>query len=345
MTKKYHLVTLEDIAKKLKVSKVTVSKALRNHPDISPETTEKVKSLADKLGYVPNLIARNLSSRRSNTIGLVVPKIAHIFFSTIIETVYDTAFGNNYEIVLTVSQEQADREIKHIQTLLSMKVDGLIISVTQETKDLAIFKKVLQHGIPIVFIDRVPKMSGVSSVTVDDKGGAYAATDYAIKKGYTKIAHLGGFQHINIGKARYEGFAEAMKENNIPVNSQWVTEGGFSEEDGYDGFMKIYKKGNIPEYVFAVTYPVALGMYAAASELGVKIPEDIEVTCFGKNTVERLIPSVFNLIDQPAKEIGTEAIKLMLEQINNPKEFEPKQIQLKTKLIINNPANKSRLLI
>jgi len=109
--------------------------------------------------------------------------------------------------------------------------------------------------------------------------------------------------------------------------------------------MKIYKKGNIPEYVFAVTYPVALGMYAAASELGVKIPEDIEVTCFGKNTVERLIPSVFNLIDQPAKEIGTEAIKLMLEQINNPKEFEPKQIQLKTKLIINNPANKSRLLI
>lgn len=345
MTKKYHLVTLEDIAKKLKVSKVTVSKALRNHSDISTETTEKVKNLAAQLGYVPNIIARNLSSRKSNTIGLVVPKIAHVFFSTVIEAIYDAAFKNNYEILLTVSQEHADREAKHIQTLLSMKVDGLIISVTEETKELAIFNKVAHHGIPLVFIDRVPGISGISSVTVDDFGGAYSATEYAIKKGYRRIGHLGGYQHINIGKARYSGFVKAMEDHDVKINPHWITQGGFSEEDGYNGFMKIYKKDLLPQYILAVTYPVALGMYSAANEVGIRIPDDIEVTCFGKNTTERLIPSVFNLVDQPAKNIGSEAIKLMIEQINNPKSFQPKQIQLKTSLIINSTASKQMCVL
>ncbi len=339
MNKKFRPIKLDDLAKQLKVSKVTISKALRGHPDISPETTEKVKQLADKLGYMPNILARNLSSRKSNTIGLVVPKIAHIFFSTVIEAVYDKAFENNYEIVLTVSQEHAERERKHIQSLLSMRVDGLIVSVTQETKDLSIYERVIQQGVPLVFIDRVLPIKGVSTVTVDDRGGAFSAVDYAIKKGYKKIAHLGGYHHINIGRLRYEGFIEAMNKYRIPVNPNLITEGGFSEEDGYNGFMKIFKKGSVPEYVFAVTYPVALGMYAAALELGLKIPQDIEVTCFGKNSFDRYIPSVFNFINQPAKDIGTEAVKLMLDQINNPKEFEAKQIVLKTQLVIKGLEN------
>ena len=106
---------------KLNVSAVTVSKALRGHPDILPETTEKVKELADKLGYIPNYMAKNLSARRSNTIGLVVPKIAHLFFASVIESVFDTAFENNYETVLTVSQELAERERKHVLSMLSMR--------------------------------------------------------------------------------------------------------------------------------------------------------------------------------------------------------------------------------
>lgn len=334
MNEKYRPIRLEDLAKRLNVSNVTVSKALRNHPDISAETKLRVKDLANKLGYVPNLMARNLSSRRSNTIGLVVPKIAHIFFSTVIEAIYDTAFKNNYEIVLTISQEHADREFFHIQSLLSMKVDGLIVSVTQETKDLAIFERVLKLGIPLVFIDRVPDLQGASSISVDDFGGAYSATEYAIRKGYTRLAHLGGFQHINIGKARTEGFRQAMTHNNIVIDEEQIVFGGFSEEDGYNGFKKILATGKIPQYVLAVTYPVALGMYSAAAEAGLRIPDDIEVTCFGKSTFNLYSPSVFNFIDQPASALGIEAVTLMIEQLNNREDFTPKHIQLPTQLLI-----------
>jgi LacI family transcriptional regulator len=338
MKKKVRHVKLEDLAKKLKVSKVTISKALRGHPDISPETTARVKELAERLGYIPNFMAKNLSSRKSNIIGLVVPKIAHMFFASVIETVYDTAFENNYETVLTVSQEQAEREKKHILSLLSMRVDGLIVSVTQETQDFTIFRRVMQQNIPLVFVDRVPDLEGVSSVTVDDRGGAKAAVVHAIKKGYKRIAHIGGFSHVNIGKARLEGFLEAMNEYGVPVNLGWIVEGGFSEEDGYNGFLKIYDKNNYPEFILAVTYPVALGIYNAATELGLRIPQDIEITCFGKNSFNRFIPSVFNFVDQPTVDLGKEAVNLILKQINDPQSFQPKNVEFKTSLIINSES-------
>jgi LacI family transcriptional regulator len=344
MSKSIHTVKLEDLAKKLKVSTVTISKALRNHPDISPATTKKVKELADKLGYMPNYMARNLSSRQSNTIGLVVPKIAHLFFSSIIESVYDAAFENNYETVLTVSQEKAEREKKHLLTLLSMKVDGLIISITQETKDLSIFHRIKQLGIPIVFLDRVPDLENILSVTVDDRGGAFSAVEYAVKKGYKKIAHVGGCKYINIGKQRSIGFVEAMKLYDVKINPKWMINEGFAEEDGYRGFMKLYEKGNYPEYILSDTYPNALGIYSAASELGLRIPEDIEVTCFGNNIINRFTPSVFNFVNQPAQKLGAEAVKLLLKKISKPLEVEPQNIELKTELLLSSKKMERELV-
>lgn len=343
MKKRNAPVKLEDLAKKLQVSKVTISKALRNHPDISPAMTVKVKELAEKLGYIPNFMAKNLSARKSNIIGLVIPKIAHFFFGAVIESVYDTALENNYETVITVSQELVERERKHILSLLSMRVDGLIISITQETRDISIFERVQNQNVPIVFIDRVPDMKDVSSITVDDKGGAYNATEYAIKKGYNRLAHIGGYKHINIGRKRLEGFTDALRNYNVPVNLDWLVEGGFGEEDGYKGFKKIYKKENLPEYILAVTYPVALGIYEAVTEAGLRIPEDIEVTCFGNNSFKHMVPSVFNFVDQPTIDLGKQAVDLIIENINDPKGFKSKNIELKTRLVINNKSKSGRV--
>lgn len=341
MSKKVQHVKLEDLAKKLNVSNVTISKALRGHPDISTEMKKKVNKLADELGYVPNLMAKNLSSRRSNIIGLVVPKIAHFFFGSIIESVYDEAFKKNYEIVLTVSQENAERERKHILSLLSMKVDGLIVSITQETEDMAIFERVKKMNIPLVFIDRLPNIGCNPSVTVDDFGGAYQATEYFIKKGYRNIAHLGGYSRINIGKARMEGFLKAMNDYNIPVNPDWLIEGGFAEEDGVIGFNKIFDNGDLPQAILGVTYPVALGFYEAAIEKGIDIPHDVEITCFGSNSYKNMVPSVFNFVHQPAKELGEEAVNLILNLIRDPKEYGCTNIELKTELMINGKSKKS----
>jgi LacI family transcriptional regulator len=314
---------------------VTISKALRDHPDISPATTLRVKKLADKLGYMPNYMAKNLSARRSNIIGLVVPKIAHHFFGSVIESVYNATFENNYETVLTVSQELAERERKHILSLLSMRVDGIIISITQETKDFSIFERVNKQNIPLVFIDRVPNLENAFSVTVDDRKGAFMATEHFINNGIRNIGHIGGYSHVNIGKARYDGFSEAMNKYQIPINKDWVIEGGFGEEDGYQGFKRMYNNQPLPQCILAVTYPVALGMYEAALELNVKIPEDIQVTCFGNNMYKHNIPSIFNFVHQPTKALGEEAVNLLLNMINNPTEVKVKNIVLETSFLLH----------
>lgn len=326
---------LDDLAKILGVSKVTVSKALRNHPDISEETKIKVKQLAERMGYRPNINARNLSSRKSNIIGLVVPKIAHFFFGSVIEAVFSAAYEKKYESVITVSQELAAREKQHIESLISMRVDGLIISITEQTKDYSIFERVIKMNIPMVFVDRVPEIANVPSVTVDDRGGAYSAVEYFIKKGFRDIGLVGGFDYINIGKARNNGFMQAMQKHNVPINEGWIIKGGFGEEDGYKAFKQLLKQPKLPEAILAVTYPVALGLYEAAAEAGIKIPEDINITCFGNNVFKYMAPSVFNYVDQPTQELGTTAVSLLYDIMNKPDEEFTKQIELPTRLLIN----------
>ncbi len=334
-------VTLNDIAKKLNLSTVTISKALRNHPDISPKTTKLIKSVADELGYTPNIMARNLSARKSNTIGLVVPKIAHFFFGAIIESVYDIAFQNNYEMILTVSQESAEREKKHLQTLLAMKVDGIIISITQETSDLSVFDMVERRGVPIVFIDRVPEpANNFTTVKVDDRGGAYKAIEHAINLGYRKIAHFGGYTNINIGKDRLSGFRDAMNDHNIEINPSWVLEGGFGDNYGYDSFMKLYNEKNLPDLIFAVTYPVALGIYQAVNEVGLRIPEDIDVICFGNAKVQNFLSPPLSCIDQSTDQLSKIAMDMIFENIEKKEEYSPRQVVIDTELVLRGTCRK-----
>ncbi|MGD1045972.1 MAG: LacI family DNA-binding transcriptional regulator [Bacteroidota bacterium] len=332
--KKGFQVTLDDIARKLKVSKVTVSKALRGHPDISTERVKKIQALAQELGYLPNYMARNLSSKHTHMIGVVVPKIAHYFFSSVIESMYDTAFHQNYEIILTVSQENSERELRHLQTLLSMRVDGIIISVTQQTKDYAIFKRVKDMGIPLTFMDRIIDMKGFNAVIADDYGGAFAATEQAIHVGYSKIAHLAGFSHTYIGRERYRGFEMAMKKHEIAIKPEWVVRGGFSEIDGYNGFMQLFKSEDRPEFIFASTFPVALGIYHAAEEMGVKIPDDVDIISFGSSGLNQFLSPPMSYIEQPTIELGVKAVELTLHSIQQKDEFVPQTIKLPTRLVL-----------
>lgn len=327
-------VTLEDIARKLRVSKVTVSKALRGHQDISVEMKKKIKKLAQEIGYYPNFVARNLSSRKSNTIGVIVPKIAHYFFASVIEGIYDAAYKHNYEIILTVSQESAERELRHINSLLSMRVDGLIISLSEQTKNDTIFHTIKKMGIPLTFMDRVPRLNGFNTVTVDDRGGAFAATRHALEIGYRKIAHLAGYQHTNIGRERYRGFVDALNQYGIKKKREWIVYGGFGESDGYSGFKKLYETGELPQMVFAVTFPVALGIYRAVKELGLRIPDDIDLICFGNSGLSQFLSPPMSYVDQPNYELGQCALELTLENIQKKDQFVPQQIKLPIQLVI-----------
>ena len=334
MVKKRFQVKLSDIAKKLHVSSVTVSKALRGHPDISAETSKRVKETAKELGYVPNFMARNLSSRHSKTIGVIVPKIVHFFFSSVIESIYDAAFENGYEIILTVSQENPERETLHIQTLLSMRVDGLIISVTENTIDLSIFDTVRRLGMPTTFIDRIVPFKDMNSIVNDDYSGAFAATEQAIKVGYTKLGHIGGFQHTNIGRDRLKGFKDALRKYHVPVYREKILLGGFGEIDGYKSFMKLYSSGNLPEFILAVSFPVALGIYRAAQELGLQIPRDFDIITFGNSSFNQYMSPKLTFVEQPSSAMGRAAVELTIENIRNADSFIPQHIKFPTKLVL-----------
>jgi len=331
--KKYTHITLNDIAEELSVSKVTVSKALRDHSDIGAEMKKKVRETSERLGYVPNFIARNLSAQKSNTIGLVVPKIAHHFFASAVESIYQKAYEYDYEIIMTVSQEDAKHEMKHIQNLLSMRVDGLLVSITEKTKDISVFETVKKRGVPLVFFDRVLERIGFSTVTTDDEQGSYEAISEIIMSGYNKIAHIAGYSYTNIGKNRSLGFNRAVKDFKIYIPEYWIVEGGFAEADGYNGFMKMYKSGNLPEVIFAVTYPVGLGITVAAQEVGISIPEDLNIITFGGSIYNRFISPSFTYIEQPAEEIATSAIELLFQEIQNPEDTRKSNIVIPTELV------------
>lgn len=327
-------ITLNHIAERLNVSAVTISKALRNHPDISKKTKKIIKKTAEEMGYTPNFMARNLSSKKTNTIGLIVPKIAHYFFGCIIESIYDIAFDSGYEIILMVSQESEEKEKKHIQTLLAMRVDGIIVSVSQETKDCSTFESVLKRNIPLIFIDRIPKMKNINKVFVDDKIGSYKAIEHAIKLGYKKIAHFGGYPQVNITQQRLEGFENAMNDHNIPINSEWNMNGGFDDKYGYEAFMKLYKKKNLPDLIFAVAYPVALGIYRATHELGLKIPNDIDLICFGDAEEQKYLSPPLSCIKQPTNLIAKNAMEIMLAKLGDSEEEDVKSVEVATELIL-----------
>jgi LacI family transcriptional regulator len=334
-------VTQAQIAEKLKLSTVTISKALRNHPDISSETIRRVRQLADSMGYTPDLIARALSSRRSSIIGVVVPEIDHTFFSTVMKGIFSSARKNHFQIVLTVSQEDDQREIENLQTLTAMRVDGILISISEKTKNTAIFDLIKRKRIPMVFFDRCIPDPYFSRVVVDDRKGAARAMEYLIRQGYTRIAHLAGPPDISIAEERCAGYVDALNANGIPVKKEWIVTCGFSQEDGYKGFKQLIDKEDLPEAVFTANDPLAIGVYDAAKESGMRIPRDIGVIGFSDNIISRYLSPSLTTVRQPAEAIGETAVHLLLEEIQRPEQRQSRQIEIPTQLVVRESCLRS----
>jgi LacI family transcriptional regulator len=325
-------VTLSDIAERLNLTKVSVSKALRDHPDISSQTKERVKQLAQEMGYAPNWLARSLATDKTGTVGVIIPKIAHNFFADALSGINAVASANEYEIVLCVSEEKVDVEQRHLRTLLSMQVDGLLVSVSEETKAPHVFTAMQDQGMPLVFFDRVIDGVSASTVTVDDEGGAYQAVTHAIERGHRKIAHLGGPAHVGIGAKRRRGYERALRDYDISIREEWIVEGGFDELNGYRGFEALLEADVLPEAVFAVTFPVALGAADAMQQIDPSLLDRIQIYSFGQHGLNRFFAHPHVSVYQPAYELGRQAVTVLLDEIDDP-DREPQHIELPTRIV------------
>lgn len=320
-------VRLEDIARQLNLTKVSVSKALRDHKDISIETRERVKKMAKKMGYHPNLQARSLTSKVTNTIGVIVPKIAHTFFASTIEGIYKEAEKHGYKVILGVSYENEDLEKVHIESMINMRVDGLVVSVTEQTSKPDIFHNVREMGINLVFFDRGFPNAGYSYIKVADRESAKKGVEYMIDKGYRRIAHLAGYHTSSIGKERKAGYLEALKKAGIKMPGSAIIEGGFSEEDGSKGFKKLMEDYGKPEAIFAVTYPVGLGILNQLHEMNID-PSGIPILTFGGSDFNKYLATPFICIDQPNYELGKRAFTQLLKEIRTGKKSIPETVEM-----------------
>lgn len=320
-------VRLIDIAKRLNLTKVSVSKALRDHPDISVETRKRVKKVAEEMGYRPNLAARSLTSKKSQTIGVIIPKMANYFFAPVIEGIYNSANKSDYEVILGISLENKKLEKKHIDLMLNMRVDGLLISVTEQTKDPKRFKTVQEMGINLVFFDRGFSDAGYTYVRVEDRKSAHQGVAHLIEMGFNDIAHLAGYQNIEIGRERKEGYLSALQEASVDVRESGIVEGGYSEQDGYRGFEKLLKQHGKPEALFAVTYPVGLGALEYMNDHGMD-PHDIKILAFGGSEFNKHLANPFICIEQPTYELGQRAFEQIVNEMNAENKQPPQIIQL-----------------
>jgi LacI family transcriptional regulator len=331
-----------DIARKLNVTRITVSKALRNHPDISAKMKKKVLDTAEALGYIPNLIAQNLTSKRTFTLGVVIPDLENSFFAYAADSIIDAATEKNYNVFVTVSRENQNSEKLNIQKLIGMRVDGLLVCVSQQTTNPQIFNHIKKLNIPLVFFDRQFEGLSFPSITFNDRNGAIVALEKIIEKGYTKIAHIAGYSNVSIGRERRSGYKEALEKNGIEINPEWIIEGGFEVKDGYNAFMKIHHSKNFPEIIFTVNDRAALGVYHAAKEVGVKIPEDIGITAFGFNEIAQTFTPPLSIIDQNPRKIGLAATNMLIGKIENKNIDKKNQITIEEEFIWNDSILKEK---
>lgn len=346
---KFEAVTIKDIAKALGLSTSTVSRALRDSYEISPDTKKMVIEYAEKINYHPNPIALSLKEKRSRSIGVIVCEIANSYFSQVINGIESVAYENGNNVIITQSRESLEREMMNLQYLTSRSVDGLIISISTETKDFKLFKELYEKGLPIVFFDRVIDDIDTHKVIADNFKGAYDATLHLINKGYKNIAVVSNPESLSIARDRLAGFKAALAENGLVLDKSMIKtcpHGGMivSEiEKAVDELLELHEK---PDAIFALADKLTTGCLRIFKEKGIKIPDDIGLIGYSNSDLAELFSPSLSVIRQPAFEMGKEAMQLLLQLIESKRkvtDFETKV--LSTELIIRESTNKKKVKV
>ncbi len=330
-------ITIKDIAKELNTNFSTVSRALNNNPRISEETRLAVLKQAKLMGYQPNTLAQQLKKGYSNTIGLIVPRINRVFFSNVIHGVETIAKKNGYNVIICQSNEKSNEELNNVQTLLSNHIAGIIMSVSRETDNDATIKEILNKEIPLVIFDRTILNKEYNEVVNDNFLGAYNAVTHLIEQGYQKIAHFSGPLFIKSYRERFEGYKQALADNNLEFDENLLAEDVLTRDKGRDVVKNLEKQKIAFDAIFSASDYSALGAMLYLQEKGILIPDEIGICGFANELFTELIG--LTSVEQHSVDIGKSAAALLLKQINadDPK---TENIKIKTELIKRKSTNK-----
>jgi DNA-binding LacI/PurR family transcriptional regulator len=335
---KFEALTIKDIAKALGLSTSTVSRALRDSYEISPETKKLVIEYAEKNNYHPNPIALSLKERRSRSIGVIVCEIANSYFSQVINGIESIAYNNGYNVIIAQSRESLDREMLNLQYLTSRSIDGLIISVSTETTDFSYLKELHQKGMPIVFFDRIVSEIDTHKVIADNYKGAYDATTHLVQNGYRRIATVSNPDILSISKERLAGYKAALADNGLEVDEtliKYCRHGGMILSEVEEAMNELLQLKNRPDAIFASADKLTTNCFRLLKAKGIAVPDEMGLIGFSNSDLTELLDPPLSIIRQPAFEMGEISMGLLLQLIESKRpvtEYETRV--LSTELLI-----------
>lgn len=333
--KKHPEITIHNLANELKISASTVSRALSGNNRISEKTRQIVRQKALEMGYRPNVLAANLRSKKSNTLGVVVPRIDRYFFSSAISGIEDYAGTKGFNVIISQSNDLLAKEIKCVQTLFNNRVDGMIISISMQTDDDRHFKLFSDKNIPILFFDRFCPTIECDRIVVDDFDSGYKITQHLISRGCKRIAHIAGPELLNIYRDRKGGYLKAIKDAGLPMIESYLEVTQLTKEEGVQAFARLMSLETPPDGVFCGNDTTALGALEYCRQNNVKVPEDVALIGFSDEPFSGLVTPSLSTVKQPGYQMGYQAAQKIIHRIEHSNATSPfEQIVLPTQLII-----------
>lgn len=316
-------ITLKQIAKELDVSISTVSKSLRDSPEISEDTRLKVQAFAKLYNYKPNNIALSLKNRKTKTIAIIIPEIVHHFFATVISGIEQVANENGYNVIICLSDESFDKEVINMEMLANGSIDGFIMSLSKETQNKADFHhiiEVINQGMPVVMFDRVTNDILCDKVIIDDNRAAFDAIQNLIDNGFKKIALITTVDYVSVGKLRTEGYLRALRTNDVEVDENLILR--IEDIDNCAAPIEKFIATNKPDAVFAVNELFAVTAIKGAKKIGLDVPEDISVIGFTDGIISKYSSPSITTVSQDGIEMGGKAAKMLIQRLESEDEEE-----------------------
>jgi LacI family transcriptional regulator len=330
--------TIHDVAKRAGVAPITVSRVINNAGYISVETRQVVTAAIAELGYVPNVLARSLRSKRTHTLALVITDITNPFFTIIARGVEDTAGEAGYNVIFCNTDESAEKEEKYLQLLLQKQVDGILLVPANSASKSVEF--ILEQGTPVVVLDRRVPINGIDVVRCDSFDGGYQLTRLLIDLGHRHIAVLNGSIDVSTSQDRLAGYKKAMEDAGLAANEQFYY-GNFNQERGYEMAKQAISQTPCPTALFAANNLIAIGTLWALQEMGIRVPEDIAVVSFDDLPQNLMAYPFLTAATQPAYEMSKKATELLIDRLNGRAPVECQEVILPVKIIIRASSGKN----
>lgn len=331
MKEKAH-VSLKDLANELEVSISTVSRALKDSPEISAGLRERIKQLAKELNYRPNPFAISLLKNNPRIIGIIVPDIVTHFYSSIISGISDVARKHHYSVIITSSYEQYRLEKQCVEDLINIRVEGIIACISQETTNHSHFLALESHHIPLVFFDRVCLRETCSCVVADNAESGQAATEHFLERGARRIGFIGGANHLEIVRERKHGYLEALRQHHIPIEKELVVCGKMTYEEGREATRKLLNLPVPPDAILAMNDTLAFAAMKEIKKQHLRIPQDVALIGYTDELHSNYVEPALTAITHHTYKMGTTACELLLRHLEKVKK--PEQVVVPTHLVV-----------